>query len=89
MKTTHPIKTLPEIVSGRVFFAGWSGIVMPKPNCNKCRFLKRYISEDGESWMNICDGEEPESGENDGLYLVTVVDTEEFDASECIIFKEA
>ena len=62
---------------------------MARANCNKCKFLKRYMSEDGKSRMNVCEGEEPESGESDGLYLVTVVDTKEFWGADCLLFKEA
>ena len=58
---------------------------MSEKLCNKCKWLKRYTSEDGKTWMDVCESEEPDC-EDDGLYRVTVVDAEEFDASHCLNF---
>lgn len=53
--------------------------------CVKCKWLKKYTSEDGVTWMNVCESDDAE-WEDDGLYHVTVVDIDEFDASACLNF---
>ena len=56
-------------------------------SCNKCKYLKRYTSVAGQ-WMDVCEAEQADLAEH-GLCLVTVIDAEIFDASLCILFKEA
>lgn len=60
---------------------------MPNKSCSKCKFLRKYTAENG-SWMNVCESEEPDE-EDDGLWKVVVIDTEQFDPSYCLNFKEA
>ena len=49
--------------------------MMSEKKCVKCKWLKKYTSEDGVTWMNVCEADDAE-GEDDGLYHVTVVDIE-------------
>jgi len=60
---------------------------MSEKSCLKCRFLVKYQAENGH-WMNVCEAEDAEPKEEDGLYSVTTVVTDEFDASFCLLFKE-
>ena len=56
-------------------------------NCSVCQNLKRFCSSDGE-WMDVCTAEEwDEEGGEDGLYRVSVVDKDVFDARHCLNFK--
>ena len=60
---------------------------MGEKTCTKCKWLRKYATEDGRSWLNICEAEEPDE-EDEGLYRVAAVDTEGFDASFCLNFKK-
>lgn len=55
--------------------------------CINCKFLKKYTSDSG-TWINVCEGEDADPQEADGLYLVTAVDAEIFDASCCLNFRQ-
>ena len=56
-------------------------------SCNECKYLKRYTSGVGQ-WMDICEAENIDL-EEDGFCRVAVIDAEVFDASLCMLFKEA
>jgi hypothetical protein len=66
--------------------ASQEGAYMPR-SCKQCKWLKKYTSDAGY-WMNVCEAEEAED-QGGGLAFVSVIDTDEFDASSCPIFKEA
>lgn len=60
---------------------------MNEKSCYTCKFLKRYTSEDGYSWMNVCEADEPDEID-DGFFFVSVVDLDTFDASLCLGYKK-
>ena len=55
-------------------------------DCTKCKHLKKYNSEDGRSWMMVCEGDDPEE-DSPGRFLVTAIDVGYFDASDCLAFE--
>jgi hypothetical protein len=59
---------------------------MEEKLCANCRFLQKYTSPKG-TWVNVCEVDGAEE-EDDGLYKVTVIDTDVFDASECLMYKK-
>lgn len=54
--------------------------------CNECKWLQKYTAENG-SWMNVCESEEPEEIDV-GMYYVTVMNADDFDAYDCLNFAK-
>lgn len=59
---------------------------MNDKSCTRCHWLRKYTAKNG-SWMNVCESMEPDDQE-EGLCLVTVIDTKIFDASYCLNFSK-
>lgn len=52
--------------------------------CACCKWLETYVAESGD-YINVCEAEGPEDVA-DGMYRLTAVDVDIFDASECLGF---
>jgi len=52
---------------------------------SECKWLRKYTAENG-SWLDLCESEEPDE-EEEGLFKVTIIETDRFDSSECLNFK--
>lgn len=58
-----------------------------KKSCSNCKFLGIHTREDGRSWLDVCEVEEPEEDVTPGVYFYAVIVQGEFDASCCLGFK--